>query len=333
MKRVGHLFEALSSFGALRWAALRAARGKRRSRDTQDFLLRLESNVLILEESLQKETYEPLGYRTFFMYEKKPRLICAAPFRDRVVHHALCSAMEGRLEQYAIDQSFACRVGKGTFHALRYAQKLASQGGYFLKLDIARFFASVDHGVLKGLLERLWKDRRLLSLCGKIVDCVPNGFAVGKGLPIGNLTSQQFANLYLGAMDHFIKEQLRTRRYLRYMDDFVLFGEDKASLWERKQALEDFLRERLLLSLREERSILAPVSEGLPWLGFRVWPSLVRLQGKTKFGILRRIRNFRGGEEGGSLCQKDLASCRSLNSYIQQANTREMLRGFWGKQG
>ena len=191
MKRTGYLFEKVADFGALRQAAYRAAKGKRLSREGAEFMVHLESEVLRLEKELEEGTYKPGSYRTFTIYERKPRRICAAPFRDRVVHHALCAALEPSLESYAIFDSYACRPGKGSHQALQRVRYFSRREDYFLKTDIARYFDTINHNILKGLLQRRFKDGRLLALLEQIIDHGPPGMEPGKALPIGNLTSQR----------------------------------------------------------------------------------------------------------------------------------------------
>ena len=215
MKRRGHLFERVADFSMLRRSAIAAAKGKRLSPPAAQFMVDLERECLRLESELQAEEWRPGPFRCFRIYDRKPRLISAAPFRDRVVHHAVSAVMEPSLEAYAVSASYACRKGKGTHAALRKAREHCRSGVYFLKLDVRKYFPSVDHRVLEELLVRRFKDRRLLDLLRLIVRHGPPGSPNGRGLPIGNLTSQHFANLYLGRLDHFVKEELRIRRYLR----------------------------------------------------------------------------------------------------------------------
>ena len=293
-------------------------------------MLHLESEVLRLERELLEGCYQPGDYRIFTIYEKKPRQICAAPFRDRVVHHALCAATEPVIDACAITDSFACREGKGTHAAILRAQSFAQQGGYFLKLDLRKYFASVDLVTLQSLLRRKFKDRRLLALTEQLIEHLPPGHTPEKGLPIGNLTSQHWANFYLAPLDHFIKEQLRVRRYLRYMDDFVLWEQDKSVLWQHHAAIEQFLAERLQLLLNRQRTMLAPVSEGLSFLGFRIWPRLIRLDGESLRRFRRKYR-LRWQLWSDGILDEDrwLASVRSLVGHISHANTCNLRRSFF----
>ncbi|MFQ5515911.1 MAG: reverse transcriptase/maturase family protein, partial [Myxococcota bacterium] len=229
MRRVGQVFERITSFDNLMSACRMAARGKRDLRGVARFLERREHELLGLQRELQDETYRPGDVTSFLIQDPKERRITVAPFRDRVVHHALIDPLEACFDRRMIATSFACRRGKGQHRAIRHAQAEVRRYRYFLKLDIRRFFPSLRHEVVLETLGRILKDPRAMRLCGLIV---ASGGASGRGLPIGHLSSQWFANLVLDRLDHFVKEKLRAKGYLRYMDDFVLFADDRAWLRE-----------------------------------------------------------------------------------------------------
>lgn len=330
MKRYGYLFEQIATFDNLLLAAKKALRDKKDRLPVAEFYFHLETELLQLEEELRTNTYVPCTYRTFMVYEPKPRKICAADIRDRVLHHALCDVLEPIFEAFSISDSYACRKDKGTHRALRRAQRFSRNYRYFLKLDVRHFFETVDHQRLKELLARKFKDRRLLDLLAQIIDHpLPEG-QPGKGLPIGNLTSQHFANFYLGYADHFIKDELGVRSYLRYMDDMLVFGDDKEELHWILAAVRRFLTEYLLLELKEEAVVLAPVSQGISFLGFRLFPGLIRLQrsGWTRFR--RRLRERECAYREGALDECGLVqSAQSLLGYIQHANTLHLRQRFF----
>jgi hypothetical protein len=193
--------------------------------------------------------------------------------------------LEPFFERAAIFDSYACRPGKGSHAAVRRAQHFARRFDRFLKLDIRKFFENLDHEVLKISLRRLVKDARLLQLADRIIDHGAPGSAPGKGLPIGNLTSQHFANHYLTPLDHFVKEKLRIPGYLRYMDDILLFSDSKRFMSEAHQQIMDFLELKLKLQLKSEVTVHAPISEGIPFLGMRLWPQVIRLDGSGKLRL------------------------------------------------
>ena len=327
MKRRGGLFERIVAFENLRRAAHKAARGKRDQPSVARFEFHLEPELLRLQDELQTGRYQPGSFFTFEIRDPKRRHICAAPYRDRVVHHALCQILEPLFEQRLIFDSYACRPGKGSHAAVARAQFFARRHRYFLKCDVRTYFESVDHAVLQALLARLFKDPPLLALLNRIIAHAPPGAAPDQGLPIGNLTSQHFANLYLGELDHHLKDRLGVKGYLRYMDDLLLFAADPPELHLRLAALRAFLRDTLRLELKETATRLAPVTEGIPFLGFRVYPGVLRLNPRT----LRRFRRqWRGRERAcraGRLGDGDLArAAASLFAHVAHADTLQLRR-------
>ena len=233
MRRLGNLWPRVVSFENLLRAFRKARRGKRRKPAVASFELNLERELLRLQRDLESGEYQPGDYRLFTIYERKPRVIAAAPFRDRVVHHAVMNVIEPGLDRTFIHDSYACRKGKGTHAAITRYQTWARHYAYVLRMDVARYFPSIDHMRLKEKLHRRIKDRHMLALLECIIDSSPAierpwlGYFEGDdlltplerrgGIPIGNLTSQFFANLYLDDVDHFIKERLCVKAYLRYV--------------------------------------------------------------------------------------------------------------------
>jgi len=311
VRRVGGLFESVCSFPALHAAARLAARGKKRSLSVARFLWNLEEELFTLESELRAGAWKPGQPHRFLIRDPKERVITAAPFRDRVVHHALCAAIGPVLERGAIDHSYACRVGKGTHAAVEQCRRLAGRWSFFLKSDIHRFFATVDHGVLKTRLRRVLKDRHVLGLCDTIVDagagsdqishggCLfvepaalgpPTSRQRACGLPIGNLTSQHFANFYLCGFDHFVLEQLRPGGYLRYMDDFILFDDDRGRLKGMLGDVRRHLAGELSLDLNQAATLLTRTVVGIPFLGLRTFPRLVRVRRRKAQRFSRMLR-------------------------------------------
>lgn len=307
MKSHGGLFERIIEIENLRRAMEAAAKGKRDRPAVARFLNNADKELARLHEELQSGRYIPLPYRCFRIYDPKPRTISCADFRDRVVHHAVCDVIGPLIERRFIFDSWACRKGKGTHRATARAQQLARRFTYFLKLDVASFFDSVDHEILIALLARQFREPRLLALIETIVRVPLAGAPPGKGLPIGNLTSQWFANLYLDGADHLVKERLRVPGYVRYMDDMVLFADSKAVLWAAHDAVAAFLADERRLSLRASATRLAPCTEGVPFLGMRIFPGTWRLQRRR---FLRTRRRMRGKERScleGRLSAEQLA--------------------------
>ena len=314
-------YEDIVSFDALISAARAAARGKRSGRRVAAFMMDIEAEVLRLHRELMSGAYRPRGYRTFTIHYPKPRTISAADFRDRVVHHALCAALEPMLERFAIFDSYACRPGKGGRRALRRAQFFARRFSYVLRLDVYHFFETVDHAVLVDKLQpRL--DGSTMALVRRFLDAGAPGSMPGHGLPIGNLTSQHFGNFLLGFVDHFAKERLRVRGYVRYLDDFVIFGDDKASLWCVRDEIDAFLGRELHQRLRANVTRLSPVADGFPFLGFRVWPRMIRFDPRRARRYRAIVRRIHRALALGHLDEATAArSAQGLLGWAAHANT------------
>jgi hypothetical protein len=302
------MYDQLCSWDNLLWAYRRASKGKRGQSPAAIFEYRLEDNLLQLQRELQTQTYRPGAYHSFYIHEPKRRLISAAPFRDRVVHHALCWLIEPRFERAFIGDSYANRVGKGTHRALDRCQEFARQFRYVLPCDIKQFFPSIDHAILRDTLARkvddvrgLWLIERILAsgvgvLAGEYTPVYFPGddlFAINRprGLPIGNLTSQFWANCYLNPFDHFVKRELRCEGYLRYVDDFLLFADDKHALWEWRAALVERLA-RVRLTIHAESAQVRPTATGIPFLGFTVFPMHRLLKHRKGIAFQRKWRGL-----------------------------------------
>jgi len=334
LKRASHLFEKVLDFHNLCASARQAAKGKKPTLSSDMFLMNLESQVLALQRELYGRTYAPGPYRSFLVRDPKVRVISAAPFRDRVVHHSLCRAIEPVLERYAISDSYACRIGKGNRAAVERVQNLASGYDWYLKLDVMHFFETADHAILMGLLGRLIKDPGALWLLRRFVEGGPSIQNPGKGLPIGNLTSQHFANLYLGPLDHFVKEKLRLHGYVRYMDDMIMLGRSMEQMVDAWAAVDAFLRESLSLSLRTEVCMVNRVDDGVPFLGFRIWRNQIRFDGHRKRRFQRRVGSLASSMRRGTIGEEEFAArMGSLTAWARQANTLGLRRTTFGLRG
>lgn len=286
MKTYNRLFQEIISFENLLLAAKASQKGKRNKKDVAAFHFHLEDNIINLREELIGKTYLPGWYRTFTIYDPKERMISAAPYRDRVIHHALCNIIEPIFEKIFIYDSYANRKNKGTHKAIERFQSYARKYQYVLKCDIRKFFPSIDHIVLKEEIRNKIRCRDTLWLVDTIIDNSnpqeanlqwypgDNLFSPierKKGLPIGNLTSQFWGNVYLNRFDHFIKEELGVPGYVRYVDDFVLMGNDKKQLTEWRTALTRYL-EKLRLTPHPNKTQIHQTKDGIPFLGFQVFP-------------------------------------------------------------
>ncbi len=273
MKRHGNLWPQVISFERLLHAAEEARKGKRFRPAVAAFHFDQERALWKLHEELAAKTYRPGEYRSFFIYEPKKRQISAAPYRDRVVHHALVNVLEPIYERTFIHDSYACRKGKGTHAGVKRCQEFAGRFRYVLKADIQKFFPSLDHEILKALVALKIKDPDVLWLVNHIIDgsnpqeeilsYFPGDdlFTPGerrRGIPIGNQTSQFFANVYLDPLDHFVKDRLGMKGYVRYVDDFLVFSNDKNHLADVREQISEFLV-RLRLRLHPKKSVIFPV--------------------------------------------------------------------------
>lgn len=341
------MYAQICSWDNLLLAYRRAGKGKRGQPNVAAFEHRLEDNLLELQRELATKRYRPGSYVSFTIHEPKRRLISAAPFRDRVVHHALCNVIEPIFERSFIYDSYANRVGKGTHRALDRCQTFARRYRYVLQCDIRQFFPSVDHIILRNTLERkipgqdvMWLvDRILKSGVGVLSEeyemvWFPSDdlFAVNRprGLPIGNLTSQFWANCYLNPFDHFVKRELRCPAYLRYVDDMLLFGDDKRQLWNWKGAVIERLV-RLRLTIHEERAQVRPVTEGFPFLGFVVYPHKRRLKRRKGVAYARKFRALVGDYVDGRLpLDRVTASVRGWANHARYGNTVGLRKALLG---
>ncbi|MEO1068110.1 MAG: RNA-directed DNA polymerase [Cyanobacteria bacterium J06638_6] len=300
MKRYGNLWPRTIDLDNLLWAARKAQKGKRYRENVLAFNYNLERELPALHQALRNKTYSPGKYKTFQIWEPKPRLISAAPYRDRVVHHALCNVILPIFESTFIFDSYANREGFGTHRALRRFTHFARSSRYVLQCDVRKYFPSIDHAILKALIRRKIKCPDTLWLIETIIDGSNEQEPVlehfpgdslltplerRRGLPIGNLTSQFFANIYLNGFDHYVKEELKASKYLRYVDDFALFADDWQYLADARLAIENYLA-KLRLKIHPVKSQLFETRKGASFVGFRVLPDRIRVRNDN----LRRSR-------------------------------------------
>jgi RNA-directed DNA polymerase len=270
-------------------AAREAMKGKRRKVAGAKFFGGWEKECVDLREELMEERYRPGPYEYFKIYEPKERRVAAAPFRDRVLHHAVVRVLEPVFEKRFLEDSFACRKGKGTHAGMRRALNYAGKHPIALKCDIRKYFASIDHEILLKQLGRVVGDRRVLELCELIVGSHADGASQAwqgpglfdvrdrrRGLPVGNLTSQFFANIYLDGLDHFIKQELRVPGYVRYVDDFVLFGSTAKEIKEWGKRVAGYLA-GLRLELHPDKVRVCRTRDGVDFCGF-----VVKADGRVK---------------------------------------------------
>ena len=266
MRRAANLFDQSPDSENLRLAFYKAARGRRGQPVVRRFAASLNQRIAAMSVAISEGTF-PIGrFQQFLIRDPKERVITAPCFDERVLHHAIMNVCEPVMDRWLIDDTFACRTGKGRERAIQRAQYFARNTACSLKLDVRRFFDSVPHRTLMMLLERRFKDRRLLELLARIITAYRG--ELGLGLPIGSLTSQHFANFYLGWLDRFVKESLRFRGYVRYMDDMILWHDDPGQLRAIQQRCSEFARDGLGLELKS--CDVRRTSAGMEFLGCRL---------------------------------------------------------------
>lgn len=303
MKRYSGIYEQIYDYENLYEAYLAARRNKTQRSEVLAFTRNLEENLIELQNELVWHAYHVGRYREFYVTDPKKRLIMALPFRDRVIQWAVYRQINYLLDKRYIPTSYACRVGGGTQRAVHQLQQYIRHTPgevYVLKLDVSKYFYRIDHAVLLGILHRIFKDRELLELLRRIIDDEQGGglFGIdietgereaGVGMPIGNLTSQMFANLYLNEADQFAKHTLKAKKYIRYMDDMVIVSNDKAYLRECWRAMDDFLASHLKLRLNRKSTILK-ARNGINFCGYRIWRDHIKLRKKSALKMKHRLR-------------------------------------------
>lgn len=294
MKTINGIWRDIIDFENLYIAYKSAARGKRYRRAQLEFSANLEDNLTDLQDELATGMWKPSPSREFYVTDPKRRLISAPPFRDRVVHHALVRVIEPIIDRRFVYDSHACRAGHGTHCAVRRVQEFTRcakrmWGGYYVyKGDIKSYFPSIHHEMLKSIIRRSISDRHVLALIDQIIADYRDA---PRGLPIGALTSQLFANAYLDPLDHFAKEHLMIRFYLRYMDDFVAIIRDKSDAQSVSAEIEHFACNELLLKINPKSGI-HPGKLGIHFCGFRVWPTHILARRSTIRRAFRRLKKL-----------------------------------------
>lgn len=339
MKRHGNLWPQVIDFGNLLAAAQQAQRGKRYQPNVLRFNARLAEELLQLQAELASKRYRPGPYTTFHIIEPKKRMISAAPYRDRVVHHALCNVIAPIFERTFIANSFANRTGYGTHRALRRFTAYARSSRYILQCDIRQYFPSIDHEILKSIIRRKLKCPDTLWLIEMIIDASNAqeeslAYFPGDqlwtpherrhGLPIGNLTSQFFANVYLNGLDHFVIERLGVGKYVRYVDDFALFGDQRAELVAARYGIEEHLT-GLRLQIHPIKSQLFETRHGASFVGYRVLPERIRVRNSNLSRARVRFRGLQAAYRCGLWAWERIKqSLQSWNAHLAHGDTWQL---------
>ncbi|WP_020570502.1 RNA-directed DNA polymerase [Neolewinella persica] len=318
MKRRSNLIPLIAEPENLRRAFVKARRGKTASKEVLAFTDDLDDQLLQLRTDLLSGVIRHGGYRKFIIHEPKRREICAGSFSQNVLHHAILNHCHEDFERHQLFDSYACRRGKGTHAAVARAQGFSRRYAWYLKLDVRNFFASVHHETLSGQLQRLFKDERLLNIFDQTLStysAIP-----GRGLPLGNLTSQYFANHYLTPVDRWVKQTMCCPAYVRYMDDMVLWHDDKAQLLYAFQQITEIVH--LILKVELKPVILNRTTKGLSFLGYRILPYQLKLTHASRKRLGRKLVRLNSEYHQGLISEKEAQRrAQSLIAFVDHANT------------
>jgi len=304
-------FEKIISVENLLLAWKEFMRGKRNKKDVQEFQLHFMDNVLSLHQDLKNKTYTHGGYYAFKISDPKPRDIHKATVRDRLLHHAIYRILYPHFDSKFIHDSYSCRLEKGTHRAInrfrdfyRKVSKNNTKTCFVLKCDIRKFFANINHQILKGILSKGIFDKDVLWLLSRVIDSfssnplgktsvvnpVSTMVETSKGLPLGNLTSQLLVNIYMNEFDQFMKRELKVKYYIRYADDFVILQNDKIELEKLLEKMKEFLENKLKLNMHPDKVYIKTIASGVDFLGWVSFPKHRVLRTATKRRMLKNLR-------------------------------------------
>ncbi|BDF25795.1 hypothetical protein CE91St65_36750 [[Clostridium] symbiosum] len=355
MKTLKNVFEQVVDYDNLYRAYLNARLCKRYRYEVLNFSAHLEDNLVKLQKELIERTYTLGKYREFYIYEPKKRLIMAQPFKDRVVQWAIYQVLNPVFAQGYITDSYACIKERGTHKAVKRLHYWLRQVGkkpekyYFLKLDISKYFYRIDHDVLMGILKRKIRDDDMIFLLDKIVNSsetnfgLPPGKSPGevkrsdrvseKGMPVGNLSSQMFANLYLNELDQYCKRTLGIHFYVRYMDDVIILHQDKDQLHEWKRIIDTFLKEKLQLDLNE-KTCIRPITLGVEFCGYKIWNTHIKLRKSTALKMKRNLKKLQKEYAAGEVTVEEAK--QTISSYLgilKHCDSYSLKRTIFGEYG
>jgi len=339
MKTYRAIYQRIISLSNLIWAERKARKGK----TTRSYVIEFEKNLLKnlndLHYELKNQTYKPKPLKTFVLRDPKTRKISKSDFRDRVIHHAIINVLEPIFDKGFIFDSCANRKGKGNLFALKrfnqFARKVSKNGrviqnrfndnnmvnGYCLKADIKHYFQEVNQSVLINMIQRKIKDKQTLWLIKQIISNISKDANSFKGMPLGNLTSQFFANLYLNELDQFVKHQLKAKYYIRYVDDFIILHYSKGQLMAWKDQIEDFLQQELKLTLHPDKSKILHLFRGVDFVGFRNFYYFSLLRRRNIKKMKNKCRKFKLGETDESTLREIF---QGWQAYAKWANTHKL---------
>ncbi|MFH1425353.1 MAG: reverse transcriptase domain-containing protein [archaeon] len=334
--------------GNLTIAWRKARENKTKKPDVIEFEKNLTRNLLELHKELKNKIYKPRPLEDFIRRDPKTRKISKADFRDRVIHHALINVIGPEFEKSFFYDSCANQIGKGTSFALRrfelHRKGVTNNykiGGFCLKADIKHYFQEVNHEVLLKIIKTKIKEDNIIWLIKQILSNNSEGrtwsrVKIPQGMPLGNYTSQFFASIYLGRLDHFVKHSLKAKHYIRYVDDFIILHKSRKQLGSWKEEIKNFLRKELELELHPQKSRIIPLSRGIDFVGFRNFLHYKLLRKRNIKGMMHKIKLYEKGKiDFGDLFE----SYKGWQAYVRWANTnhlrekikKEIVDEFWKK--
>ncbi|MBR6757393.1 MAG: RNA-directed DNA polymerase [Bacteroidaceae bacterium] len=321
MKRVGYLIDRIADVDNLLQAYYQARRGKHDKYGVKEYGKNLTDNILCLRRQILSTEVDVGKYHYFKIYDPKERQICAAPFSERVLHHAIINVCKPYFERHLIYDTYATRDGKGVYAAIDRARVAMKKYRYVAKLDVRKYFDSISHTVLKTKLRRLFKDPYLLTILEKIIDTYH--VEPGRGIPIGNLTSQYFANYYLSSVDHSMKENLSVPVYIRYMDDILLFADRREDIYRYVEEIELIMHRTVLLNLKP--AVVQQTQYGISFLGYMLYPHKILLNRRSKIRFRKKLQMYEQYRQSGRWSEVQyLQHITPLLSFAQKAFTHGM---------
>lgn len=333
-KRINNIYDDALTFSKIRDAYKRTSKRKKKTKDSIKFEMYLEDYIIDIYKKLKTETYEVGEYKSFKVYEPKERLIYSLPFYDRVVQQLYVHEyiMPYMIPKF-MDTSYACIPGKGLHSCIDKLQEYMNiavkrwENPYFLKYDISKFFYSIDREILYEIMEKNYKDKKFLRLTKKFINFVTDEqYKPGKGLPIGNYTSQYFANIYMNELDKYIKEELKVKYYIRFMDDGIMLLENKDTAKIILEKITSFVENRLKLKLNKKTSYM-PVKNGCTYCGYKVFLDYKLIKRQNIYRVKRRIRNWNKlWIKGEYDFEKWHQSFQAWKGYASQANSYRLIK-------
>lgn len=355
MKTLKNVFEKVVDYNNLYIAYLNARDSKRFNYEVLDFFANLEDDLVKLQNELMDRTYKLGKYREFYIYQPKKRLIMALPFRDRVVQWAIYQVVNPEFVRGYITDSFACIEDRGSHKAVKRLYYWLRQVGkrpekyYYLKLDISKYFYRVDHDILMEILKRKFRDDDMIFLFDRIVNSdntkfgLPPGKGPGevkrserlgeKGMPVGNLSSQMFGNLYMDKLDQYCKRTLGIHFYIRYMDDVIILNQDKDQLHNWKRLIEVFLKEKLQLDLND-KTCIRPITLGIEFCGYKLWNTHIKLRKSTALRMKRYLKKKQKDYAAGKVTLENVREVVfTYKDVLKQCNSYKLSRTIFGEYG